>query len=227
MNIMIGCPVRNRDWILPKYLKCIYEIDYPKEKIIPCFIVNDSTDNSEKILNDFMIEHGHEYKDFIIYIKNLGQVEDKRQYEIRQKIYHSLAKLRNRLLNCAIDKNVDYLLSVDSDILVPPHILKNLLADDKDIVAAQIWNDSGQKYPNIMIEKNGKFVHYFDFPKQSLFKCDVTGAVYLIKKKVLNSIRYEYHKQGEDVGFCLSARNKGFEIWVDSRVQCKHIMNKI
>lgn len=226
MTVMVGCPVRNRGWILPKYLEHIYNIDYPKEELIPCFILNDSTDNSERLLNEFMKKHGREYKNFIICVEHLDQVEDQRTHAVRQKIYHSLAWLRNQLLSQAISKKVDYLFSVDSDILVPRNILKDLIAADKDVVAAQIWNDDGKKFPNIMIQQEGKIKHYFDFPKQVLFPCDVTGAVYLMKRKVFTSTRYEFHRQGEDIGFCLNAKNQGFEIWADSRIQCTHIMNK-
>ena len=50
-DIMIGCPVRDREWILPKYLDSIYALSYPKENICLCFIVNDSTDNTlERLL---------------------------------------------------------------------------------------------------------------------------------------------------------------------------------
>ena len=226
MNIMIGAPVRNRGWILPKYLKHIYNIDYPKDKIQLCFILNDSTDRSGEILDDFLWKHGKEYAGMTIAIERLGQVEDKRTSEVRQKIYHSLADLRNLLLESAVEKKVDYLLSVDSDILVPPKILSDLLANKKPIVSAQIWNDRTKNYPNIMIKQGDQIVHYLNFPKNSLFPCDVTGAVYLIRKDVLSSVRYEYHRQGEDVGFCLNAKEKGFSIWADSRIKCEHVMHR-
>jgi glycosyltransferase involved in cell wall biosynthesis len=225
-TVMIGAPIRNRAWILPQYLKHIYNLNYPKEQIILCFIINDSTDESLSILKQFQCDHSKEYKAIMIIFRTLNQVEDARVAHIRKQIYHSLAKLRNELLDIAKAMNVEYLFSIDSDILVPSDALTKLMNDDKDIVAAQIWNDVSKTFPNILLDdKHGSFRHYLKFPKKSLFRCDVTGAVYLLKKKVFDT-RYGYHNQGEDVAFCIDAKKKGFEIWADSNVYCDHLMSK-
>jgi len=221
---MLGCPVRNRDWILPKYLEHIYNLNFPKGNLSLCFIINDSTDKTFDLLIDFKRKNAREYGSILLVNMDLGQIEDKRTSAVRREIYKGLAELRNVLLDVANQENVDYLFSVDSDILVPQFALTSLILSKKDIVSGQIWNDPSKTFPNIMIKKDGKYIHYKNFPRESLFPCDVTGAVYLLKKEVIQNVRYAFHPLGEDVAFCENAQEKGFSIWCNSAVTCEHIL---
>lgn len=221
-KILIGCPVHNREWILPLYLKHLYDIDYPKDSISLCFILNDSKDKSKDILLNFKEKHSKEYRNIIIKEINYNMPDDLRQNRIKNKIYDRLSKVRNEFLNCIIDE--DYVFSIDSDILVPKDSLLRLLNHNKDIISALVYNDPNKVYPNILLIKNGKITHYFNFPKNSLFEVDITGAVYLLKSEVCQKVRYSYHSFGEDVPFCLCAKKLGYKIWCDSSIYCNHIM---
>ena len=53
MKVLIACPVKDRDWILPNYLQSVLELDYPKELIDIYWIVNNSSDNSLLMLESF------------------------------------------------------------------------------------------------------------------------------------------------------------------------------
>lgn len=226
-TVVVGCPVRDRAWILPYYLEHISKLDYDTRRLIPCFVVNDSSDRTEEILRKWAYENSSRYSKVIIEVFNQGQIPDRRTQEVRNRIYHSLANVRNKFLEIACNNGADYVFSIDSDILVPPNALKDLLKHNKDIIAAQIWNDASKRYPNILIDQNGVIRHYFNFPKNQLFRCDVTGAVYLISRKVVVSgVKYGYHHQGEDIAFCKDAKAKGFEIYADSNIYCEHIMNQ-
>ena len=66
--------------------------------------------------------------------------------------------------------------------------------------------------------------HILDYPQDSLFQVEITGAVYLMKNEVAKACKYSNHKSGEDVPFCIEAIEKGFEIWVDSSLICLHNM---
>lgn len=59
-----------------------------------------------------------------------------------------------------------------------------------------------------------------------LCEVDMTGAVYLIHHKVLDSgVEYGYHHQGEDCHFSAMAQDKGFTLHCDYNVRADHIMN--
>lgn len=222
-KILIGCPVHNRGWILPYYLEHIRQIDYPEKNITLCFILNDCRDESLKIILDFRNKYLVEYADIIIREMNFNMADDTRQNRIDKKIYKRLAAVRNAFMECLSKE--DYVFSVDSDILIPVDCLKRLLSHKKDIISALVYNDPAMRYPNILNIRDGKIEHYFDFPKDSLFEVDITGAVYLLKSEVCRKVRYEYHIYGEDVPFCISAKKMGYSIWCDSSIQCRHIMH--
>ncbi len=228
-TVTIGCPVRDREWILPAYLESLKKLDYPSDKISFIFILNDSKDFSKSILMDFKKENEKYYNKIDIYTENKNAIKDKRVQATRRKIFKSLAELRNSLLEKI---ETDYFFSIDCDILVFPDTLKLLISNQKDIVAAVISNDSIQNpnavYPNIrtnlLVEKEGRMVHYYNYPLESLFQVDCTGAIYLMTKEVCQKVRYDYDDDGEDIPFCINAKKEGFEIWADSRIHANHIM---
>ena len=55
-QIMIALAVRDRAWILPQFLKCLRDLKYDPESIILYFLVNNSIDRTEEILNEFQKE---------------------------------------------------------------------------------------------------------------------------------------------------------------------------
>lgn len=228
-KILIGAPIRNRAWVLPYYLAALDRLEYPKELLSFCFILNDSTDESRELLLDFYDNHDS----VTIMDINQGSPVDREDRQDRDKIYGPLAEVRNLLISHAAIIGADYLFSVDSDIIVPPDTLTRLLAHQKDIVAALIYNDYHfnahenypNRFPNIMIHRNG-LQSYRDYPLNSLFEVDVTGAVYLLSRDVCQQVRYGYHIEGEDVHFCHEAKGKGFSLWCDSSIFCQHIMTR-
>jgi len=57
-----------------------------------------------------------------------------------KKIMDRLISSRNKILEYAIEKDYDYLLMMDSDVLVPPDILKKLLNNEKDVCSGLYFN---------------------------------------------------------------------------------------
>lgn len=231
-TVTIGCPVRDRAWILPEYLEALLNIDYPKELISWKFVLNDSTDESEGILTGFFLQHGDEYDWRVEIIRaNQNAPEDKRVIGTRDIIYRTLARVRNIFIS---DIETDYLFSVDSDIIVPKDSLKNLAGAEKDIIAGVIWNDGlfnsaldyPYRIPNLLYRDHGRIKHLREYPRDRVFEIDITGAVYLLSKKVCQNIKYGYHPLGEDIYFCNMARDKGYRIWVDPSVFCDHRMSE-
>ncbi|WP_242938968.1 glycosyltransferase [Thermosyntropha lipolytica] len=220
---MIGCPVRNRAWILPRYLKALEAMDYPLEAREYCFIVNNSLDSTEDILRQFAMYARAPVKIVLVDFDHPGG--DKRgEYSFRR-----LAYLRNLLLNQFMLSACSYLFSVDSDIIVPPHALSALISHACDIVSALVPNGElrgGKTVFNILRkEENGGYVHITDFPRDKIQAVDVTGAAYLIHKRVIEKgVRYSDLYGAEDIGFCEEARRLGFTIFCDPRVECEHVM---
>ncbi len=232
-TVAIGCPVRNRGWILPQYLKAMEKVIYPKEKIGFCFVVNDSTDDTMEILQEWKRKRDQDYAFIDIVERNFGAIEDKRVAPVRREIYRHLAKVRNILLDTVAKHDVDYFFSVDSDILVVHDTLQKLIYLKEDICAGLVYNDgrTNRKHPhrapNIMIyDDRGKLVHFKEYPLNSVFKVDVTGAIYLMSKRAYTTIRYDFHRKGEDIAFCEDAQSKGFTLYCNSDAFCYHMMDR-
>lgn len=206
-KIFLGAPVRNRAWVLPRYIKGIVNQNIPMET---CFIINDCEDNTEQILKK---------SGFTIIKQDLGQTHGHLRGEYSKD---NLAKLRNMLLEEFLKSDCDYLLSIDTDIILPKGSVKQLLSDNKDIVSMLIKNSDVLNVHNFFI--NGKHVEEV---KEGLIPVDMTGAVYLIKRRVIEAgVKYVYHKLGEDIPFCNSAREKGFEIYCDTRLKPVHVFKE-
>lgn len=241
-TITISCPVRDRQSVLPYYLEHIYNLDYPKHLINLLWVVNQSTDNSEKILKKFKSEHHQEYGDIKI-INHFGNEKvpkDERVTHIRNTYtYSHLSALRNLILKES--QKTDYLLSVDSDILIPPDSLNKLLSHDKDICAGIIWNgyltdpEHPWRYPNILkkVEKNS-YEHIANtyvklspkITESRLGKISATGAFVLMSNKVVKNTSYGWHPQGEDLYWSLECEKNNYELWCDYSVFGIHVMHE-
>lgn len=223
-KVLIGCPVRNRAWILPHYLEALKGLDYDEEDIEYCFIVNDSTDDTLDILRDFRFKSKSFVK--IIICDLQGNTNHHRGY---YSFFH-LSILRNILLEEFLKSEAAYLLSVDSDIILPSHALKSLKAADCDIISALVCNGheiGDARVYNILKRKpNGRYEYIRDFPTYEIFEVDCTGAAYLIKREVVKKylVRYSASRGSEDIGFCEDAKAKGRRIWCNPTVIGRHEM---
>jgi len=232
VKIAIGCIVRNRAWILPEYLTALAAIEFADKEFI--FLENDSTDDTLRLIDQFMhreISRGNQVWLGLDYRLN---PPGHRRSEYGLNSYERLASLRNLLLYMFQHTSADYLLSIDSDIIVPPDIVTKLLplASEGAIVAAAIANIPGGKPDgrtpgNFMIESAGLLVHPPEYPLTGTMDVTVTGAVCLMPRDIINAgVRYGPHPQGEDVPFCLSASRAGCRIMVNFDVVCDHRMEE-
>ena len=220
MRVMIGCVVRNRAWILPEYLKAIEAIEHDGKTI--GFLENDSDDNTLDILE----KSGH-----WILTTTTGYPNWKRgKYSENQ--YEHLATMRNKFLNLFMASEAEYLLSIDSDVIVPPDILTRLLAeaDGRTIIGAAISNVPGQEIDgstpgNFMIKQDDRIIHPPTYPLAGTMTVDVIGAAYLIPRSaILEGVRYGQHPQGEDIAFSQAAQEHGYQLKVILDLVCEHRM---
>lgn len=223
-RVLIAAPVRNRAWCLPKYLHCLSTIQYPKDKLQFFFLVNDSTDESLQILEGFQRVVQGTYGGCKIEVMDLGTPEDKRTGAVRAKVYHSLAILRNRILQEFSESSCEYLFSVDSDIYVRPPILGRLLSHQKVMVAAQISNLRNRMCPNALLKVGSQGLKRFQAPvgeDPKIHEVYVTGAVSLMSREVLGS-QYAWHSHGEDFPFCNSLWERGLKVYLDTALLAEH-----
>jgi glycosyltransferase involved in cell wall biosynthesis len=242
--VCIAAPCRNRSWVILRYLDGILNLNYPKDKLILYWLVNDSTDQTLRMLQDFQQLHKHEYRDIQIErIKTKAQ-EYKRtiskppQFAEKywQEVYLNIAKLRNKVIDKVLETNSDYWFSVDSDIILnDPETLNILLSEAKPIISAIINNDQIRN-PHLLIQQaacnilnfdeRGKVKHITGWEMNSTFQIQITGAVCLYKSEIFKNpnIRFGYSRMGEDIFFAQRVLEAGIETWTTSKVLPEHCM---
>ena len=169
--------------------------------------------------------------------KSLWDLDVPDGYELDFQHFHGyqIDQIRNLIAEWA--KRYDYLLSVDSDIILPRSTLAKMLEADKDIVSGLYI----QRIPNThtlevyMATPNGGCTNIpYDLIKNrgivEIVACGMGAA--LIKSEVFRKLPYPHffyksalnHKDtvSEDVYFCMKAREHGFTVWADSSIQCDH-----
>lgn len=232
-TVQISAPIRNREKFLPYYLDNILNSDYPLKNITLYFLINDSKDQSEKILWQFKNTYSHLFNRIKIDKYNRNVIEDQRTTEVRMSaIYKHLAEMRNYLLQT---NKSDFYISIDSDIMIKKDTIKQLVSRNVDICSALILNgylyspESPEIYPNILNKlPNGTYKHIINYEKKGLLSVDFTGAIVAIKKDVTKNkyVKYNFNSQGEDEPFCSSAINQGYKIYCDTNCRCTHVMNE-
>jgi len=227
--------VRDRAWILPEFLDHLAALDWPPDRLHYFFLVNDCTDNSEEILDDWM---GRKGREGTIAVWNRQIATDARWNLARRKeLYGSLADLRNRVLDYARSLGPDwFLLSLDSDILVPPDLLRRLMSHGVDAVSATISNalpGSGDRLSTVNSSSTGEITPdnlYIQAQSRrpGMYEVVWTGAVFLLSPSVLASgAAYANSPVGEDKPFCDCLRRKGIRMYQDGDCIAEHILNEI
>jgi hypothetical protein len=147
---------------------------------------------------------------------------------------------RNSLVKTALEVKADYLLFVDADMRFPKDTLKILMAHNKDIIGVNATTRSEPVKPtakNLLIHENGgvDWLPIYSNAKSGIEMVDGIGCgIMLIKRKVIEGMEepYFFFEQlpgnkmlGEDIYFCIKAKDAGFETWVDHDLskQIKHI----
>ena len=147
---------------------------------------------------------------------------------------------RNEIVKDAVDKGADYLIMIDDDIIPTKRVLE--LPDlDKPIVAglSLCWN-AGAMFWNAFVKDSDQYVYRSvcnaDFPTEAPREVYAVGAAILcIRADVLNDeemrplFKFKLNEWGlidslggEDIQFCLKARDRGYSIWVDPQTQGEH-----
>ena len=157
---------------------------------------------------------------------------------------YDCARARNQIANKAIDGKYDYILMVDSDIILPENTLLYLLEHDDDIILGSYVTKSDSsklelyKHGVVGYPKDARFdknEYYNKVDCENKYRYLINGGGFgcvLIKTSVFSRMKkpYFYYVDygdetllSEDLYFCTNARNLGFLIYTDLRVQCAHI----
>lgn len=164
----------------------------------------------------------------------------KNKYDIRVKMVgdYTVDMARNKCVQYFLSTDADYLLFLDSDIIITESVLEKLMTADKDIVSGWYNKKSlsvRETVINYISENNEWKTFKPEEIKQELFKIDGCGfGCVLLKRDTvrimsekLKGICFRFIQNlytiSEDLYFCSQCPKYGFEIWCDGTAQVGHV----
>lgn len=236
-KVMIGGPVRDREWIAPTWLNALIGLDYPSEQLRLAVLVNDSVDRTAEVCSWWSrmaamrgIQALVEQHDFGCAIDNAYRGAG------AQRDYLQFARVRDAWVDLRDD--AEWLLSVDSDIQVPANLLRRLIElateHSTPMLAAVIENNYGSPrfFCNVMTrdERGGYWwpSDVIDDFSDGVKPCDLTGACVLLHRSIFDAgLRYAVPLavgEGEDAPFCQTLISRGIQPHYAPSVRATHFM---
>ena len=127
---------------------------------------------------------------------------------------YDVATARNRIAQEAIDENVDYVLMVDNDVVLPEDVIINLLDDPKDVClgyyahrdtdniyrgrtsVCKLYQPDGQKYFNYPLESEYTAAELAEMKDNGEYKLQIHGGgmgCALIRTDVFRQLQYPWY----------------------------------
>lgn len=180
----------------------------------------------------FVVNHGESAYASLIKSKGFEAVEDPNPETTR---IGKIVSGRKYLRKYALDNDYDYLMFVDSDVMLPPHAVNVLVATKGDVISGAYLNafELGGKTviaPVLFKDLGDGQCQLFTYEGAAVPQVMEIGAAglgcTLIKRKVLEQVDIRSfgnsESGGEDMAFYVDAREKGFDARANTYVRCIH-----
>lgn len=167
---------------------------------------------------------------------------------------YDCARARNTIVSNALRDKFDYILMVDSDIVLPKDLLliyeESRASRDKDGVFLGGYLKKNNKYGLVELYKNSGIKDFTEFNQyrlseiksmrnQGVTRFAIKGGGFgcaILNTEDLRTLEYPwFHYQvyskglalSEDLWFCVNAARHDIPIWSDTRIQCGHWFKQI
>lgn len=162
---------------------------------------------------------------------------------------YDCAQARNNIAEQALNENADYVLMIDSDMVLPNDILVNMLDDPKDVClgVCAIRNHENVYTGEVSAYKLGEFNYNKRYTDDEINKLMADGknrikihgggmACAFINTNIFETLKYPWFKTvdyanktslSEDLYFCSLCKEAGIDIYLDTRVRCGHVFRHV
>jgi hypothetical protein len=224
-NIVIAILARNKEHTLPLYLECISNLDYNKKNILLYIRTNDNTDNTTKILEEFIRKNKSKYNSIYYNKRSISEeLKNYQNHEWNTFRFKVLSKIRKDSINYAIAKKCHYFV-VDCDNYITPQTLKNMVTNKSlGVIAPMLISNTLYSNFHYDVDDNG---YYKDHPNYlSILKREMRGffdvklvhCTYFINNSLLKKIIYDDESfRYEYVIFSDNLRNLNIPQYIDNR----------
>ena len=166
---------------------------------------------------------------------SLATLEKAGECVISMNISSLIYDARNQLVAQALKAEADYILWLDSDMIVPPDVIPRMIKhmeDGKDFVSGIYFRRRAPFAPVLYsrIDREGH-ADFNDYPEDTVF--EIAGAGFgccMTRVSMLEDIALNFkdwftpfNNYGEDLSFCLRALECGYKLYCDSTIKCGHV----
>lgn len=223
-KIMIALLAKNDAKYLPRFLKAMSELDYPKDKLKWIWMYGKSIDNTLEIILDFHKKQPYKYA---IYEEPIFENKTRSSLWVADAL-NAFKPLREK---------EEYILLPDTDIVrIPKGTLRCLLNQKKDIIAPYIWIENksprqffdtyifrkdNQTFRSIVLD--GKHYDAWNPPFQGLqtpVQMDSVGSFILMRGEVFEKIAWA--NPAPHFQFCKKARKASYTVWALPSLEIEH-----
>lgn len=212
-----------KEYAREKFMQHFNAITYPKEFYRHVWI-----DNSKD-------------KSYYTKLKNLYGDADVFYVNRGNNTREALSRGQNLARQLAINNDYDYILSLESDILVTPNIIQDLLKSAKDVITALYFlgdRDKGERIPCITIPEFNEGLgawgsrllkpeEFKDYINNGLIKAHAGGmGCCLISKNIFTKFHFYYDprfKGHSDIYFFQDCFINKIPVYVNTDLICDHI----
>jgi hypothetical protein len=214
--VLVGCPVSRRGWVLARWFDHVETAAARVPTTVSYLFVADPGDD------DTMTAIEEAGLPVTVVELAEGRADDVRLWT-PERVQH-LVDVRNALLAKVRQLAPETFLSLDSDILLHPDAIANLLESFPrfDAIGGRTYmTPKGTSCPSWGVPVRAGGVRRCD--QRGVFPIDVIMAIKLMGSAAYQ-VDYEYHRFGEDLGWSAACRRRGLRLGVDARVPNKHCM---
>lgn len=251
-NILVGSPIRQHPEVLKEFLLSLEEVTQDSFIFDYCFVDDNTDPASTKMLKEFEEKHiGHcLLLSPDVPAENSCYIVNEHGHVWTAEVVWKVAAFKDRIIEIAKEKDYDYLFLIDSDLVMHPKTIEQLLAANKGIVSNIFWTSwqpGTFEMPQVWMQDEYNFYEVHNNRKPSAeeigkemwafmdklrvpgtYEVGGLGACTLIDREtLLKGVSFKKVKNvsfwGEDRHFCIRAAARDIPLFVDTHYPAYHI----
>ncbi len=251
-RVLVGSPIRQKPAILKEFLASLQRLEQTRCTLEYVWIDDNVDALSSDLLKGF--QKGCLTKCEILTLESVkmpdAYVCDERTHKWTHALMAKVGAMKDCIIAKAKQEGYDYLFLVDSDIVLHPHTIEQLIEANKEIVSNIFWTrwePNNVEMPQVWLydfytqyahrwgeevsqeEQQRRTLAFYDLLRiPGVYAVGGLGACTLISKEALGlGVKFERVPNlmlwGEDRHFCVRAQVLGLSLFVDTHLPAFHI----
>lgn len=247
-KVLIGSPIHQKPAILMHFLESLRRLDINEIDLHYVFVDDNDDEESKLLLEEFSRLENN--VNILVSERTDQYVRNEQTHFWSHDLIWKVAGYKDTIIEIAAENDCDYLFLIDSDLVLHPYTLQQLIKSDKDIVSNIFWTKWQPDFPELpqvwmfdeysqyykrrdeviteteRIRRHSQFIN--TLRKPGVYEVGGLGACTLISKRAIKAgVNFSEIKNlsfgGEDRHFCIRAQALGLNLYVDTHYPCFHI----